>query len=320
MGEQAGGDDFSRQFHFHVLPNLSLHVHSRTEIMITAIAKSAIAVTLMYTLASTSAMSTSLQGQKCLITGAGRGIGRALAQICASAGAEEISILSRTESELEETASYILSSCSSTRNEPKIHFFVTDVTNLSQVEDTVQNAVKQMGRIDILINNAGKSQRSKGSMETLSSEDLREILDLNVVGVHAVTSAVLRHAMLMQNSGKIVNISSRAGKVGLPTYSHYCASKFALEGLTASLAEELKDKNIQCNTLSPGMVNTRSFPKPEGKKGVRTAESVADSLFVLLTSDVTGHYIHADELDEARAKGLEDAVALKPIREAIFSS
>ena len=67
------------------------------------------------------------------------------------------------------------------------------------------------------------------------------------------------------------------------------------------------------------MVNTKSFPKPEGKKGVRSVESVEDSLFALIDGGVTGHYVHADELDQARAKGLDDSVALKPINEAVFS-
>jgi hypothetical protein len=67
------------------------------------------------------------------------------------------------------------------------------------------------------------------------------------------------------------------------------------------------------------MVDTKSFPKPKGRKGVRTAESVADSLFVLLESGTTGQYIHADELDEARAAGKDDSSALKPIREPVFS-
>lgn len=75
----------------------------------------------------------------------------------------------------------------------------------------------------------------------------------------------------------------------------------------------------QCLQLSPGMVNTRSFPKPEGREGVRSAESVRESLFALLEGGVTGHYVHADELDEARGKGLGDGAALKPIREAVFS-
>jgi len=68
------------------------------------------------------------------------------------------------------------------------------------------------------------------------------------------------------------------------------------------------------------MVNTKSFPKPDGKAGVRSAESIEDSLFALLDSGLSGYYVHADELDEVKAKGLEDIVALKPIREEIFEA
>jgi NAD(P)-dependent dehydrogenase (short-subunit alcohol dehydrogenase family) len=197
---------------------------------------------------------------------------------------------------------------------------VTDVTNKTEVEETVNTIIKQWGGIDILINNAGTSQSPrKGTLETLSADDLRSLLDLNVVGVHIVTSAVLRQSMLPAKDGKIINISSRAGKVGYPSMSHYCASKFALEGLTAALAEEVRDMGIQVNSYSPGLVNTKSFPKPDGRKGVRSADSIDEGLFVLLDSGVTGHYMHADELDVVREKKLDDSVALKPISEAIFS-
>jgi len=196
---------------------------------------------------------------------------------------------------------------------------VADVTNASEVEDTITTIIQRWGGIDILINNAGTSQNSKGTLETLSANDLRHLLDLNLVGVHIVTSAVLRQSMLPAKNGKIINIGSRAGKVGYASNSHYCASKFALEGLTAALAEEVRDKGIQVNSFAPGLVNTRSFPKPEGRKGVRSAESIEDGFFALLEGGVTGHYLHADELDEAREKGFDDSAALKPIREAIFS-
>mmetsp|Transcript_24096 Transcript_24096/g.52087 ORF Transcript_24096/g.52087 Transcript_24096/m.52087 type:complete len:302 (-) Transcript_24096:2236-3141(-) len=277
---------------------------------------------------TTACSSNRLLNQRVLITGGGRGIGRALALICSREGAK-VAITSRTRSELEETASHAAAAAASDQSsdgshsshelQPKMSIHIADVTNVSEVEDTVKSIVEKWGGIDVLINNAGGSQKSKGSLENLSSDDLRSILDLNVVSVHAVTSAVLRHAMLPAGGGRIVNISSRAGKVGLPNVSHYCASKFALEGMTAALAEEVKDKGIEVNTLSPGMVNTMSFPKPEGKKGVRSAASVEDSLFALLEGGVTGHYVHADELDEVRTKGLEDEAALKPIREAMFS-
>jgi NAD(P)-dependent dehydrogenase (short-subunit alcohol dehydrogenase family) len=182
----------------------------------------------------------------------------------------------------------------------------------------VQSVVKEWGGIDILINNAGGGQAVQGPAETLQADDLRRLLDLNVVAVHSVTSSVLQQGMLT-NGGRIVNISSRAGKKGLPNISFYVVSKFALEGYTATLAAELADKNVLVNSLSPGMVDTQSFPKAPGKEGVRTAESVRDGLMTILGSGMTGHYLHVDELDQVRAKGLDDAVALKPINEDTFS-
>ena len=262
------------------------------------------------------AMATSparLEGQRVLVTGAGRGIGRSIALICSRHGAK-VAIAPRTRSELEETASL----ASDTAAAEAMEVFVSDVTKEDEVEDMVESIVRKWGGIDILVNNAGGSQAAKGAHETLSSSDLRRLLDLNVVGVHAVSSGVLRHAMLPAGSGRIVNISSRAGKLGLPNYSFYVASKFALEGMTASLAEELKDKGVSVNSISPGMVNTKSFPKPPGRKGVREAESIEAGLFAVLETTATGRYLHVDELDEARAAGLPDSLALKPINEPKF--
>ena len=239
-----------------------------------------------------------LAGQRVLVTGAGRGIGRAIALICSQEGAK-VAISSRTYSELDETVALASQSvCSSDGNDqskPTVASFVADTTNQQEVESMVEKIVEKWGGIDILVNNAGRGQAKKGTLETLDADDLQSLLLLNVVGVHIVTSSVLRLAMLPAKAGKIINISSRAGKVGLPLMSQYVTSKFALEGLTASLAAELQDKNIQVNSVSPGMVNTKSFPKPEGKKGVRTAESVKDGLMAFLLDDtVTGHYLHVE--------------------------
>ena len=200
--------------------------------------------------ASIVAMSCSgrLANQRVLITGAGRGIGRAIALVCRREGAR-VAIVARTRSELEETAS-LAASCSDESGSSMTSVHVADVTNASQVEDAVDSIVREWGGIDILVNNAGGSQTRKAPLWDLSSDDLRGIVDLNVVGVHLVSSAVLRRHMLPAGNGRIVNISSRAGKVGLQNYSHYCASKFALEGLTAALAEEVKDKGIEVNTVS----------------------------------------------------------------------
>ena len=245
-----------------------------------------------------------LAGQRVLVTGAGRGIGQAIAILCAKEGAQ-VAITSRTESELQDTASKMKESS----------IYVADVNDQSQVQSMVKSIASQWGGIDILINNAGSSQAVSGTFDALDSEDFLRLLNLNVVAVHRVTTAVVPH---MKESGKIINISSRAGKIGIPNMAFYVASKFALEGLTATMAEELKCRKIQVNSISPGMVNTKSFPKPHDRTGVRTAESVEDGLFVLLESGVTGHYLHVDELDKARKKGMEDARALKPICESTF--
>jgi NAD(P)-dependent dehydrogenase (short-subunit alcohol dehydrogenase family) len=263
-----------------------------------------------------------LTNQRVLVTGAGRGIGRAIALICHREGAK-VAISARTREELEETVALSKTFCSSEESNTSgssMDSYLADVTNPSQVDAMVKSIVEKWGGIDVLINNAGRGQAQKGTMETLDPNDLQSLLMLNVVGVQIVTSAVLKQSMLSTGKGKIVNISSRAGKWGYPNMSFYVASKFALEGLTAALAAELKENTqIQVNSLSPGMVNTKSFPKPEGKKGVRTAESVEDGLMALLLDDeITGHYLHVDELDLARAKGLDDRAAMKPIDEPTF--
>lgn len=245
-----------------------------------------------------------LAGQRVLVTGAGRGIGRAIAIICSNAGAK-VAIASRTKDELEETASRMKG----------VSLHVADVNDSKQVQTMVDSIVDQWGGIDILINNAGVSQNVRGPFDTLDSEDLLRLLNVNVVAVHRVTSAVVPY---MKPGSKIVNISSRAGKLARPSISFYVASKFALEGLTAAMAKELRERQIQVNSISPGMVNTKSFPKPDGQPGVRTAESIQDGLFVILDSGVTGHYLHVDELDMVRDNGLADAYALKRIDEANF--
>jgi 3-oxoacyl-[acyl-carrier protein] reductase len=282
-------------------------------------------IVLVPSLSAMASSSSRLAGQRVLVTGGGRGIGRAMALIFSREGAK-VAISSRTRSELEETMALagphvcMSKDESSSSHSASMDMYVADVTNVESVESMVKSIVEKWGGIDILINNAGRGQAHKGTLETLDANEFHNLLLLNVVSVHIVTSSVLRHAMLPAQRGKIINVSSKAGKMAIPHMSQYCASKFALEGMTATMAADLQDKNIQVNSLSPGMVNTQSFPKPDGKKGVRSAESVEDGLMALLMDDrVTGHYLHVDELDQARAKGLQDRAAMKPINEAAFN-
>ena len=211
----------------------------------------------------------------------------------------------------------------------------------------VQSIVEESGNIDILINNAGGSQSPKGPVGSLENQQLQDLLKLNVIGPQLVTSAICKHTpgwtseaeneestMPPKSDQKVIlNISSKAGKVGLQNYSFYVATKFALEGLTSSWAKELANRNIRVHSLSPGMVNTQSFPKPPGKKGVREASSIQDCILLALTGsvsatshvvedmmDYTGHYIHVDEYDKVvNEKGVENAhLAWKAIDEDPF--
>jgi 3-oxoacyl-[acyl-carrier protein] reductase len=267
---------------------------------------------------SSSSSSLVLKGKRVLVTGAGRGIGRAIALICHDQGAR-VAITSRTLSELKETADLVsapsVSSCAET-----IKVLQADVTDPPQVDSMVQDLTKAWGGLDILINNVGTSQKPKGPIETLQAQDLQSLFMTNCVSAHIVTSSVLKHAM--PQNGRILNISSKAGKVGLENYSFYVASKFAMEGMTSSWSKELKERQIWVHSMSPGMIDTKSFPKPPNKPGVRTADSVKDCLLLALTAppEYTGHYIHVDELDMVREKDLSDLHAWKPIDEPSFKS
>lgn len=251
-----------------------------------------------------------LAGQRVLITGAGRGLGRAMAQICHDEGAS-VALTARTESQLNETLSLLQNN----ENGARASIHVADIKDTEQVDEMVRQVVETWGGIDIVINNAGGNQAIKAPVQDLDSDDFIKVLNLNVVSVHRVTKAVLQQA----KPTKIINISSRAGKIGIPNYSFYVASKHALEGLTASWAAEL-EHTATVNSISPGMIDTASFPKPPGRPGVRTADSVKDGMMLLLTTTLTGHYLHVDELDAVRQRGLPARMALKPINEPAFLS
>ena len=254
---------------------------------------------------------TLLEGQRIVVTGGGRGIGRAIALLCAKEGAK-VAVVARSSGELAALVE---------EGGPSIVARTADVTDEAAVEQTIESIAQELGGIDVLINNAGGGCRKAPLYEQRAS-DLRQLLDLNVVSIMLVSSAVLRHAMLKQSSGgHIINISSRAGKVGLPNMSPYVASKFAVEGLTAAMSAELAGKQIRVNSISPGMVDTKSFPKAPGRPGVRTAESIREGLLYLLlaSGERSGSYLHVDEFDEAVAAGYADS-ALKAIDEPQFEA
>ncbi|WP_416295563.1 3-ketoacyl-ACP reductase [Paenibacillus illinoisensis] len=188
----------------------------------------------------------SIAGKVALITGAGRGIGRAIAIAFAQEGIH-VGLVGRTLENLqkvkEELKSYNVN----------VAIAAADVANLDSITAAVESVRGELGAIDILINNAGISKFG-GFME-LTPEEWTNIIDVNVKGVYYTTRAVLPE-MMERNTGDIINISSTAGQKGAPLTSAYTASKAAVNGLTESLMLEVRKKNIRVTALTPSTVAT----------------------------------------------------------------
>lgn len=188
----------------------------------------------------------SLNGKNALITGAGRGIGRAIAIALAKDGVN-VGLLGLNMSNLEKLTSDL---------EPynvTISAATADVANLESVEHAVDHIQSDLGSIDILINNAGVAKF--GGFLDLTPEEWENIIRVNLMGVYHVTRAVLPQ-MIERKSGDIVNIASTAGQKGAPVTSAYSASKFAVMGLTESLMLEVRKHNIRVTALTPSTVVT----------------------------------------------------------------
>ncbi|MGW4411992.1 SDR family NAD(P)-dependent oxidoreductase [Nonomuraea sp. NPDC004702] len=190
-------------------------------------------------------------GQIALVTGAARGIGRSIALTLANAGADIVVGLRDREADNGVVAEI---QALGRRALP----LQMDVTKLDQVRASVDAAVDHFGRIDILINNAG---RGPGNFaEYVREEDFDLILAVNLKGTFFTSQAVGRH-MIDQKRGRIVNIGSQAGLVALPGEAIYCMSKAAVSHLTKCLALEWGQHNIRVNAVAPTFINTRSLQK-----------------------------------------------------------
>ena len=191
-------------------------------------------------------MAVSLKGKTALITGGGRGIGRALAVALAAEGVN-IALLGRTAASLEETLQAISAAG------VKTAYATADVANRLAVEAAVTSLTEKLGPIDILLNNAGTA--TFGGFLELTPEEWENIIQVNLLGVYYVTRAVLP-SMIERKSGDIINISSTAGQRGAPLTSAYSASKFGLLGLTESLMLEVRKHNIRVSALTPSTIAT----------------------------------------------------------------
>lgn len=191
-------------------------------------------------------MGQSLQGKTALITGAGRGIGRAAALHLAKEGVH-VGLLGRTEEHLKKTAE------EARALGVKAYYASADVASNESVKRASAQLEENLGSIDILINNAGIAKF--GGFLELAPEDWENVIQVNLLGSYYVTRAVLP-GMIERKAGDIINISSTAGQKGAPVTSAYSASKFGLLGLTESLAMEVRKHNIRVSALTPSTVAT----------------------------------------------------------------
>ena len=188
----------------------------------------------------------SLKGKIALVTGAGKGIGKAVAIALAKEGAN-VGLIARTEKDLEAVAEEIKVLG------VKVSYGIADISKMEQVIAAVEKIESELGLVDILINNAGTGTFAK-FME-MAPGDWENIVKVNLFGVYYTTRAVLPQ-MIERQTGDIINISSTAGKNGGAITSAYSASKFGVFGLGESLMQEVRKHNIRVTTLAPSTIVT----------------------------------------------------------------
>ncbi len=188
----------------------------------------------------------SLKGKIALVTGAGKGIGKAVALALANEGAH-VGLVARTQKDLDEVAAVIK------LLGVNVATAAADISNIDEVNAAVKKIKKELGPIDILINNAGTGKF--GKFLELEPEVWENMIKVNLFGVYYAIRAVLPE-MIERQTGDIINISSTAGKAGSAQTSAYSASKFAVFGLGESLMQEVRKHNIRVTTLAPSTIVT----------------------------------------------------------------
>lgn len=191
-------------------------------------------------------MGQDIKGKTAYITGAGSGIGRATALQLAQEGVN-VGLIARTESKLKAVAEKVESLG------VKASFAVADIANMEEVNQAISRLQNDLGSADILINNAGIG--AHGTLLEMDPEEWKHIVEVNVFGTYHVTRAVLPQ-MIEKNRGDIINISSSNGLKADAGSSAYSASKFAVQGMTEALMQEVRRNNIRVFTLNPSLVAT----------------------------------------------------------------
>jgi len=238
-----------------------------------------------------------LEGKVVLITGASRGIGKAIAEECVSQGAK----VAFTYISSEEKAKALENELS--QNGGVAKGFKSDAGNFNQAQELVDKVVEEFGTVDVLINNAGITRDTL--LMRMTEEQWDEVINTNLKSAFNLTKAVQK-PMLKARKGSIINMSSVVGVSGNAGQSNYAASKAGLIGFTKSVAQELGSRNIRCNAIAPGFIETEMTAALDEKvfqdlrnsiplKKSGSPKDVAD-VTVFLASDmsayVTGQTIH----------------------------
>lgn len=239
-------------------------------------------------------------GKVVLVTGAARGIGKEIVLTMAKEG-YDVAINCRTKNEeLEKLKNEIESDW-----KVKCALVQGDVSNFEEVENMVKETVQELGKIDVLVNNAGITK--DGLLMRMAKEDFESVVDINLVGTFNVTRNVIP-LMIKQKSGRIINISSVVGVAGNAGQTNYSASKAGIIGFSKSLAREVASRNILVNSIAPGFIATdmTSVLSDSVKENINTqiplkrmgtAQDVANLVKFLASEDasyITGQVIHVD--------------------------
>ena len=192
-------------------------------------------------------LSKLIEGKTAIVTGASRGIGKAIAISLAKEGAE---VIINYSSSLE-NANKVVSEINDFGG--KAYPLQADISNENSVNELIKKVLEKHNRIDVLVNNAGITK--DGLLMRMKTDDWQKVLDLNLSGVFYCTRAVSRQ-MLKQKSGRIINITSVVGLMGNPGQANYSAAKAGVIGLTQSSAKEFASRGITVNAVAPGFIST----------------------------------------------------------------
>ena len=240
----------------------------------------------------------SLSSRTAFITGASQGIGRTCALRLAKEGAT-VAVAARNQEKLNELVSEI------TAAGGKAAAFTLDVANEDQVKETIKAAIAQFGKIDILVNNAGITRDQL--VMRMKRTDWDAVLETNLTSAYLCIQAVIP-SMLKQRWGRIINITSIFGQMGQAGQANYAASKAGLIGLTMAIAREVGSRNITCNAIAPGFIETamtavlsdefkQSAVKQIPLARVGSPEDVASAVAFLASDDasyITGHVLNVN--------------------------